>query len=49
MLLFEHQAKIIAIDTMQSLQYYRTLIFVNYIISTTDFLLDDACFDDSAA
>ncbi len=49
MLLFEHHAKIIAIYTMKSLQYYSTLIFVNYIISSTHFLFDGACFDDPTA
>lgn len=49
MLFFEHYAKIIAIYTMESLQYYSTLIFINYIISCTHFLLDSACFDDPTA
>lgn len=48
-LLFEHHAKIIAIYTMESPQYYSTLIFINYIISSTHFLLDSACFDDPTA
>jgi hypothetical protein len=46
---FEHHAKIIAIYTMKSLQYYGTLIFINYIISSTHFLFDSVCFDDSTA
>jgi hypothetical protein len=48
-LLFEHHAKIIAIYTMESLQYYSTLIFINYIISSTYFLFDNACFEDPTA
>jgi hypothetical protein len=48
-LLFEHHAKVIAIYTMEPLQYYRTLIFINYIISSTDFFLNGACLDDPAA
>ena len=49
MLFFEHHAKIIAIYAMEPLQYYSALIFVNYIISSTHFLLDSACFDDPTA
>lgn len=49
MLFVEHHAKIIAIYAMESLQYYRTLIFINYIIQSTDFLLDGACFYDPTA
>jgi hypothetical protein len=49
MLFFEHHAKIIAIYAMESLQYYSTLIFVNYIINSTHFLLDNVCFDNLTA
>jgi hypothetical protein len=48
-LLFEHHAKIIAIYAMEPLQYYRALIFINHIVSSTDFLLDGACFDEPTA
>jgi hypothetical protein len=49
MLPFEHNAKIIAIYTIKSLQYYSTLIFINYIGSSTYFLFDSACFEDTTA
>jgi hypothetical protein len=47
LLLSEHHAKIIVIYTMKSLQYYGTLIFINYVISSTHFLFDSVCFEDS--
>ena len=49
MLFFEHHAKIIAIYAMESPQYYSTLIFINDIISSTHFLLDNVCFDNLTA
>src|SRR5215212_4549692 len=48
LLLFEHQAKIIAIDAMEPLEYCCTFILVNHVISFANFLLDDACLDGPA-
>jgi hypothetical protein len=48
-LLFEHHAKAIAIYAVEPLQYFRTLIFIYDIISSTNFFLDTPCFDDPTA
>jgi hypothetical protein len=48
-LFFEHHAKVIAIYAVEPPQYCRTLIFIYDIISSTDFFLDGACFDDPTA